>query len=510
MIKMRLSLIVVIRIVFGLLIFFILLVCLLLLHCHKCANNEVNSKSDVNFSSESCVNTVREYKEEIQRLNEKIAALKLELNWHKKLQKYVVSQKSMQGKESLSEQTFLNRFTPRTEYEVIPYTSFTSQYMFGEIGFLSKKPAATPIGQQAEEVIDVIDFGIKFLNLDIESKADRMAIDNFVEGITRNDLVYGTVYDLYFRSNHSPDIFKRLKLIRPYSNLQPVDQIETIETSNEWINLILPLSGRLDKFALFMERFVDVCIRKDRRIFLTIIYFGTEGQKELKQMITKIANKESYQHYKVIFQSSEFSRGKGLQVGAESWKKGNVLMFFCDVDIYFTNDFLERCRLHTGPGSKVYYPIVFSQYNPEIVYGGQSPPPLAEQMIITNDGGFWRDFGFGMTCQYRDDFFRVGGFDLSIKGWGGEDVMLYKQYLRTKMTVIRAYDRNLMHIYHAKSCIKTLSDEQFISCLQSKAVSEGSHKQLGMLAFGSTLINGKDPEWAQKLKLSLNDLSNKK
>ena len=41
-------------------------------------------------------------------------------------------------------------------------------------------------------------------------------------------------------------------------------------------------------------------------------------------------------------------------------------------------------------------------------------------------------------------------------------------------------------------------------------MSEGSHKQLGMLAFGSNLINGKDPEWAQRLRLSLNDLSHEK
>ena len=508
---MRLSLTVVIRIVFGLSIFLILLqIYLLVLNCRKCTGKEVGYKSEQKFNSDSCVNTVREYKEEIQRLNEKIAILKSDLSKYQKLQKYVVSQKSMQGKEALNDLTFLNRFTPRTEFEVIPYTSFTAQHLFGEIGFLSKKPAALPIGQQAEEILEVIDYGIHYLNLDTESKADRVAIDNFAEGITRNDLTHGTVYDLYFRSNHSPDIFKRLKLFRPFSNIQPVDQVETIETSNEWINLILPLSGRLDKFAAFMERFVDVCIRKDRRIFLTIIYFGTEGQRELKEMIIRITEKESFEHYKVIFRNSEFSRGQGLQIGAESWKKGNVLMFFCDVDVYFTNDFLERCRLHTGPGSKVYYPIVFSQYNPEIVYGGQPPPPLSEQMTITNDGGFWRDFGFGMTCQYRDDFFRVGGFDLSIKGWGGEDVMLYKQYLRSRMIVIRAYDRNLMHIYHAKSCIKTLSDEQFISCLQSKAMSEGSHKQLGMLAFGSNLINGKDPEWAQRLRLSLNDLSHEK
>lgn len=34
-----------------------------------------------------------------------------------------------------------------------------------------------------------------------------------------------------------------------------------------------------------------------------------------------------------------------------------------------------------------------------------------------------------MTCQYRSDYLKVGGFDLSIEGWGSEDQQLYNRYL---------------------------------------------------------------------------------
>lgn len=47
----------------------------------------------------------------------------------------------------------------------------------------------------------------------------------------------------------------------------------------------------------------------------------------------------------------EFSRGRGLDIGAHAWtRETDVLMFFCDVDIYFTLDFLNTCRLNTTPG----------------------------------------------------------------------------------------------------------------------------------------------------------------
>ncbi|MGH0172474.1 UNVERIFIED_CONTAM: hypothetical protein FKN15_005181 [Acipenser sinensis] len=192
----------------------------------------------------------------------------------------------------------------------------------------------------------------------------------------------------------------------------------------------------------------------------------------------------NFKNYTFIQLNEEFSRGKGLDVGARAWKGNNVLLFFCDVDIYFTSEFLNACRLNAQPGKRVFYPVLFSQYNPGLIYGHHDAiPPIEQQLVIKKDTGFWRDFGFGMTCQYRSDFINIGGFDVDIKGWGGEDVHLYRKYLHSNLVVVRTPVRGLLHLWHEKRCVDELTAEQYKMCMQSKAMNEASHGQLGMLVF---------------------------
>lgn len=63
-----------------------------------------------------------------------------------------------------------------------------------------------------------------------------------------------------------------------------------------------------------------------------------------------ICREASFHNYTLVSLNEEFNRGRGLDVGARAWEKGEVLMFFCDVDIYFTAEFLNSCRLNAEPG----------------------------------------------------------------------------------------------------------------------------------------------------------------
>ncbi|XP_038603436.1 chondroitin sulfate N-acetylgalactosaminyltransferase 1 [Tachyglossus aculeatus] len=373
-----------------------------------------------------------------------------------------------------------------TEYAAVPFESFTLQKVYQlEMG-LTRHPEEKPVRKdKRDELVEAIESALETLNSPAEesnTNGRTYTASDFIEGIYRTEKDKGTLYELTFKGDRKHE-FKRLVLFRPFGPIMKVKN-EKVNMASTLINVIVPLAKRADKFRQFMQNFREMCIQQDGRIHLTVVYFGKEQMSEVKGILENTSKAANFKNFTFIQLNGEFSRGKGLDVGARVWEGSNVLLFFCDVDIYFTAEFLNTCRLNTQPGKKVFYPVLFSQYNPGIIYGHHdSIPSLEQQLVIKKETGFWRDFGFGMTCQYRSDFINIGGFDLDIKGWGGEDVHLYRKYLHSNLIVVRTPVRGLFHLWHEKQCVDELTPEQYKMCMQSKAMNEASHGQLGMLVF---------------------------
>ena len=207
--------------------------------------------------------------------------------------------------------------------------------------------------------------------------------------------------------------------------------------ANPVINFVLALSGRRETFTTFLQNFENTFLSNLDEVNLWLSYFPriTNPKNSLLKQKEESANEVDFilsmmkqlqirypeRKIDVIFmkQGAEFSRGIGLQEASKRITNNNEIIFFCDIDLVFTREILLRIRRNTVQGQRVYYPVFFSQYDPEVVYF-EKPRPTTHFNFEEPDG-FWRSFSYGMFSIYKSDFIRTRGFDFWIKGWGLED-----------------------------------------------------------------------------------------
>lgn len=273
------------------------------------------------------------------------------------------------------------------------------------------------------------------------------------------------------------------------------------------VNFVLPLAGRFATFQRFIDNFEKVCLSKGDKVSLTVVLFPTssnsaELEPDTKQSSIDIAalvhNLQSrYPNYylKVVRQDGTFSRALALENGAAALGPDEML-FFVDVDMHFDERFLQRVRLNTIRGQQVYFPIVFSQFDPRAasevddgdVSHSSAPRKSSaadDQFAISDELGYWRQFGFGIVSLYNSDLKAIGGLDTTIQGWGREDVDLYDKIVQSNLTVFRAADPGLVHIFHPIECDQSLVLSQLDMCLGSRASSYASTTRLAQIIYNN-------------------------
>lgn len=242
-----------------------------------------------------------------------------------------------------------------------------------------------------------------------------------------------------------------------------------INTKNETqINLILPISGKAEAFKRFVKSLDDIFRKKKNNLrVILVVYKDNDGlYKKQISMMENLQLKYDCFKLKVLFMKGEFTRGIALQDGMKECNNDSLLLFI-DIDMVITETFLHRVRVNTIYERQVYFPIYYSEFDPQTFCPKKKCN--INHFKINKDSGLWRYFGFGMVSIYKKDFIMTGGYDTSIEGWGKEDLDFYEQCLRSNLTVIRAPDITLVHVYHSKYCSHELNPTQYEMCLGSKS-----------------------------------------
>ena len=222
----------------------------------------------------------------------------------------------------------------------------------------------------------------------------------------------------------------------------------------EAITIIVPLAGQaklgvLAGFLANYEREV-LGVLEPARLVVVVFSQGEEDMVEsrVREGVGVLEMRYPGYAFTVKVLGGEFSRAVGLMAGVEECGAEDLLLLL-DIDIQFTAAALHTARTFTRPRQAVYFPIVFSQFR--------------------DGGGYWRDFGYGIVSVYAGDLASVKGLNMHISGWGKEDVDLYDRFLASNLSVVRAADPSLVHLYHPVVCSPSLAPDQAAMCATSRA-----------------------------------------
>jgi predicted glycosyltransferase involved in capsule biosynthesis len=239
------------------------------------------------------------------------------------------------------------------------------------------------------------------------------------------------------------------------------------------INFVVPLIGRHEPFKRFIRNFENVCLRTNENVEIAVVLFWNRDEDkannyEVRAIMKHLSRKYMHSHLHLIETERNFSRSIGREMGADVFSLDSLLVFL-DVDVIFTRDFLLRVRLSTIQHKQVFFPVLYSEFDPNpailaTIY--KQNRTFEGHFSLTFDRGYWRQVGFGNIGTYKSDFVKTGGFDTSIFGWGKEDVDIYDKFSKSDIYIHRAADPGLVHVHHVIKCDdENLPPDQMIMCL---------------------------------------------
>lgn len=163
-----------------------------------------------------------------------------------------------------------------------------------------------------------------------------------------------------------------------------------------------------------------------------------------------------------------------------------------NLHMYYGTDLLERCRLITVPGKRVYFPTAFSQYDPEMIEQGMpsGKPKNVNKMDITKFTGYWMHGTYEYVCAHHSDLSQaVDKLVLSgarttktISFKTDIGTSLFDMYLSDGYNVVSCVEPDLRRLFRKLHCnVRFMPDEEYRHCFKTAAQMLGSKPAMSMI-----------------------------
>jgi hypothetical protein len=288
-----------------------------------------------------------------------------------------------------------------------------------------------------QDIDEVIGFSVQQLNKPHHSSSPRFLYERLLNGYKQFEPTRGAQYILdliVFDTTLNVSLHKRANVMRPLGLLESILMPYVTETGKISLVVAFTLEHSQqeidDFFQTYEQHGLDVKEVADK-LTLFVVYLGCgsacvgqmRAKEELsfariKQTIKKLnGKKSSFQVNRIIEYRFNISLGanaslyysdgyRQLFVVEQMSQKlsPDSLVLVASPCVEFQGDFLNRVRLNTIRQHQVFFPIVFSEYMPNIVYPAR---PFPDEIQINKNVGYFNVDSYEFASFYISDYFKV-------------------------------------------------------------------------------------------------------
>ena len=373
-----------------------------------------------------------------------------------------------QSKTEIKQRINYHKFSPADRYQYQHWQYFDPFYLYADDTVDPYVPVKA-FKFYSLELKRVIQEAVKVVSK--RHHPSRMKFKHLYNGYVRRDPLQGNEYiiDALFIDRRRPRkrYNERVRLLRPLSSSYVLQSAKNDMTDK--VHIVVPISDVTQRCYEFLNMYVNVSLKTQESTHLVLVIFGDKEVSEIQAKVDSF--KQQYHHSEITIVKGEgkFSRSRALHQGMQTLSKSD-LAFMCDVDLTIDHSFWNRCRRNTAEGKMVYFPEVFKLYNPKFIGN--------DHRKISRKQGHWVNYGYGMLCIYKSDYDSVGGLNVGMMGWGGEDVDFYEKVMKSKLEILQSPDTGLIHRWHPNSCSKNTSKANRTPCINSRAEGLGDKSEL--------------------------------
>lgn len=356
--------------------------------------------------------------------------------------------------------------SPNPEDDVIHCQSFDNQYMYTESKHHPSIALNRIAKREMEEILKAVVEVLARKESHVSEKGEKVQGGNdlMVESILqRVDPSRGIDYFLQVMDQRS-SLNGQLKT-EFYHMLREVEpaRITSLQTPNCGmikVNFVVatpPVSRGFQRFMLSFENSFLARNPPELVSLLTVLYSDGKFKKYDKDLFSVVTLLDLYRKkypeadLRLITTRRSFSRKETIEIASKEYPTYELL-FLADIHIDFSMQFIERCRMNAIENQQVYFPIIFSPYDPAEFHKSRILYPYATKFKISEKVGAWMPESFHLVCVYNYDLVKVINVDQKKEeekeekdenGWN-----LLNRFMKvSELKVFRSVEPGLVHLW---------------------------------------------------------------